>query len=261
MRYLRLWAACARYSFIRSLMFRMDFLMWALVELFWMGVNVALVSVIYEHTDAIAGWNRYQMLLLIGTSLMTQRILMGLFWSNLFELGRNVRSGHFDFFLAQPGNVLFMASTRKLDLDSLANVVVAASIVVFAAQRLGLQPDLFTVAAYLFAVFCALVIHYSLLVSVVSLSFWIIKAEGLEHSYFTLSEFSRLPRPAFRGLFEVVFVWLLPVVIMSNVPAQTLFAGVHGPSLLWLAGAALFWFSCALMLFHRGLRRYASASS
>ena len=68
--YLRLWLACARYSITRTMMFRFDFLMWGLVELFWMGVNVALVSVIYEHTDSIAGWSKYEMLLLVGSSMI-----------------------------------------------------------------------------------------------------------------------------------------------------------------------------------------------
>jgi ABC-2 type transport system permease protein len=109
--YFRVWLACARYSVVRTMMFRFDFLMWALVELFWMGVNILLISVIYQHTEEIAGWTKYQMLLLVGTSMIVQRLLMGFFWSNLFELGRNIRSGHFDFFLAQPGTTAARSTT------------------------------------------------------------------------------------------------------------------------------------------------------
>ena len=39
----------------------------------------------------------------------------------LQDVGRNVRTGTFDFFLAQPGNPLFMISTRKIELDALIN--------------------------------------------------------------------------------------------------------------------------------------------
>ena len=259
--YFRLWLACARYSVIRSMMFRFDFLMWALVELFWMGVNVALVSVIYRHTDNIGGWNEYEMLLLIGTSMVIQRLLMGFFWSNLFELSRNVRNGNFDFFLAQPGNVLFMVSSRKIDLDSLSNVFVAASVVIYAVIQLHLQIDAATVAIYLAMLFAGLVIHYSIIVLVVSLSFWIIKTDGIEGSYFTLTEFSRLPREIFRGLVNVIFVYALPVVIVSNVPAVLLRKGFDWSYAGWLAGIAVFWFTVAVTVFHRGLRRYSSASS
>lgn len=260
--YIRLWLACVRYSVVRSMMFRMDFIMWALVELFWMGVNVALVSVIYEHTDSIAGWSKYEMMLLIGTSMIIQRLMMGFFWSNIFEFGRNVRSGNFDFFLAQPGNVLFMVSTRKLDLDSLANVVVAVALVVYSLHRLGIAPDAWQIIAYIGLLACGLAISYSIILLAVSLTFWIIKTEGIEGSYFSLTEFSRLPRQAVKSIIvNVAFVYVLPVVVISNIPAATLLHGITLQNVLWLAGAAAFWFALAVFVFNRGLRRYASASS
>jgi ABC-2 type transport system permease protein len=71
--YLRIWAASARYSIVRTMMFRGDFLLWSLVELFWMSTNVLTVSVIYDHTQSVAGWGKYEMLLLVGTSMLIQR--------------------------------------------------------------------------------------------------------------------------------------------------------------------------------------------
>ena len=260
--YLRLWLACARYSVVRTMMFRFDTLMWALVELFWMSVNILTIEVIYRHTDSIAGWNEYEMLLLIGTAMIMQRLFMGFFWSNLFEIGRNVRSGHFDFFLAQPGNPLFMVSTRKLDLDGIANVFIAGSVVAYAAHKLNLHPGFVDLALYTLFILCGLVIHYSTMVLVASLTFWIVKTEGLEGSYFTLYEFSRLPREAFkRGVSNFVFVYALPVVVVSNAPARILLHGFQPSLALWLAVAAAGWFSLAVFVFHRGLRRYSSASS
>ncbi len=259
--YLRLWLASARYSVVRAMMFRMDFLMWTLVEFFWMGVNVAMVAVIYRHTDSIGGWSQYEMLLLIGTSMIIQRLMMGFFWSNIFEFGRNVRTGHFDFFLAQPGNVLFMVSTRKLDLDSLANVVVAVAVVVYSAGKLGLHPGVIDIAAYLLLLACGLAVNYSLIVLAVSLTFWIIKTEGVEGSWFALTEFSRLPREVFRGLAEIVFVYALPTVIVTNIPARALLDGIDPAGLVWLVAVSAAWFGLAVFVFNRGLRRYASASS
>src|SRR3954463_8198193 len=84
--YLKIWLAGARYSIVRTLMFRFDFFLWAMVEFFWMGVNLLLISVIYEHTDTVAGWTKYEMMLLVGTAMLIQRYVMGLFWSNLFEM-------------------------------------------------------------------------------------------------------------------------------------------------------------------------------
>lgn len=259
--YLRLWLTSARYSIIRMMMFRGDFLVWALVELFWMTVNVLMVSVIYEHTDHVAGWTKYQMLLLVGTSMLIQRFLMGFFWSSIFEMGRNIRSGHFDFFLAQPGNVMFLATTRKLDPDSLINSLVAMAVVTYSARQLGLEIGVLEVVLYAVMIACGVVIHYCILVLCISFAFWATSAQGIEGSYFTLAEFSRLPRSAFKGVTEVAFVWALPVVVVTYVPANMLLHGPNPAHLLWLFAATAGWFALTVFVFHRGLRRYSSASS
>lgn len=262
LRYLKIWLASARYSIVRTLMFRGDFLIWSVVELLWMAVNLLTISVIYEHTNSIAGWNKYEMILLLGTSMLIQRFLMGFFWSSLFEMGRNVRTGNFDFFLAQPGNVMFMASTRKLDPDGLVNSIVAAGIVLYAADKLNLHPTVVDVVLYALMVFSGLVIHYSILAMSISLVFWLTNAQGVEGTYFVMTEFSRLPRAAFKGFItRMLLVWLLPVVVVSNAPASTILHGFRPAWAGWLFGVAILWFALAVLVFHRGLRRYTSASS
>jgi len=259
--YLRIWLAGARYTVVRTLMFRGDFLIWSLVEFFWMFVNVAMVAVIYSHTSSIAGWSEYEMMILMGTSLLVQRLLLGFFWTNFFEMGRNIRSGAFDFFLAQPGNLLFMVSTRKLDLDGLLNSFVAMALVAYSVHRLGLHPGAGDVLLYAVLVLAGLVIHYSILVLTSSATFWLQSAQGIEGSYFTFAEFSRLPREAFKGIASIVCVWILPVVVTTNVPARTLLHGFRLSWALWLVALAGAWFALAVFVFNRGLRRYSSASS
>ncbi len=259
--YLRIWLACARYSVVRTMMFRFDFIMWALVEFFWMSVNVFLVAVIYNHTESIAGWSKYQMLLLVGSSMLVQRFVMGFVWTNLFEMARNIRTGHFDFFLAQPGNPLVMVSTRKLDLDGLANAIVAVAVVIYALHQLGIVPSVTALALYALMILCGFILNYSILLITVSLTFWLGAAQGIEGSYFTLMEFSRLPRQAFKGVASIVFVWFLPAVVVSNVPASALIHGFNLANSLWLLAVTLLWLTFAVFVFNRGLRRYASASS
>jgi ABC-2 type transport system permease protein len=259
--YLHIWLASARYSLVRAMMFRGDLLIWSLVELFWMAANVLMITVLYLHTASIAGWNEYEMLLLVGTAMLIQRLLMGFFWSSLFEMGRNIRTGAFDFVLAQPGYPLFMASTRKLDPDGILNSFVAVGLVAFAAHKLHLHPSALDLALYGLLVLGGLVIHYSFLVLTMSLTFWLRSAQNIEGSYFTLSEFSRLPREAFRGTANVLFVWILPAVVVSNAPARTLLHGFQPRWGVWLFAAAVVWLFMAIAIFNRGLRRYESASS
>ena len=250
-----------RYSLVRAMMFRFDFLMWSLVELFWMMVNLLMVSVIYLHTEEIGGWGKYEMLILLGTAMLMQRLLFGLFWSNLFELGRNIRDGRLDFLLAQPGNPVFMVSTRKLDFDSLVNAVVAIGVILYAVGQLGLELSPGGIFLYSASILCGVLIGYGMLLAIVSLSFWIIGNQGIGGAYYALFDFSRLPREVFKGAANVVFVWVLPVVIVSNVPAKLLLQNYSLQDVLWLLAAAIFWLWAGVFVFKHGLKRYASASS
>ena len=269
-RYLRIWLACARYAIVRNMMFRGDLAVWTLVEFFWMGVNVLAIKVIYGHTRSIAGWSQYELLMLVGTGMLIQRLTTGFFWSSLFEMSRSIRTGAFDFFLAQPGHPLFMASTRKLDPDGLINAVLALVLVGYSAHRLGLHPDAARVVLYAGLVIAGVVVHYSIMVLTMSLTFWLTSAQGFEGSYFTMSEFGRLPRQAFQGAARVIFVWILPMVVVGNVPAQVLMGRpaahldgwLHVALVLgWIAAVAAVWLALAVAVFNRGLRRYSSASS
>ena len=42
------------------------------------------VTIWNDHTKDVAGWTKYQMMLLVGTSMLIQRFLMGFFWSSIF---------------------------------------------------------------------------------------------------------------------------------------------------------------------------------
>jgi len=75
-------------------------------------------------------------------------------------------------------------------------------------------------------------------------------------------EFSRLPKEAFhRGVANVVFVWVLPAVVVSNAPARVLLHGFQASWAAALGAATLCWFAFSVLVFRLGLRRYTSASS
>ncbi len=262
--YLRIWLATARYSAVRAMMFRFDFFLWLAVDTMWMVVNLVFIEVLFDHINALAGWSKHEMLLLAGISMLITRLFFAFFFTNLVAVDRNLRDGTLDFYLAQPGNPLFMIATRKVEFDSLLNAVLAAGVVVYAIARIGppgLHVSLLQIFTFIYLIGCGLVIHFSVMVILVSLAFWLDRAQGVEGGYFGLFEVSRLPRQALQGVMEVSFVYLLPAIVVSNVPAVTLKDGLYPAGIAWLTGAAVAWLGLAATFFHRGLRRYRSASS
>jgi len=59
-RYAGIYAALIRYSLIHEMQFKVNFLLWIVVEALWFGLQLAFMTVLYGHTDQIAGWSRWK---------------------------------------------------------------------------------------------------------------------------------------------------------------------------------------------------------
>lgn len=257
----RVWLAQIRFSVTRDLIFQSNFLLWVFVEILWMAMQFVFVEVIYGHIDSVAGWTKYQMLLLIGTHYVAMNLFQTLFMTNLTEIPELVRTGRLDFYLMQPVNTLFLLSTRKFDLSSLVNTLIALGLCLYAALRLELAPTVPQLVLYLACVVAGVALHYSILLLGVTLSFWITKTEGIISGYYQLMTLGRIPRDAFRGIWKIIFSFAVPVLLISNVPARALIGGGQVVLFMALFGAAMVALALASLFFLSGLRNYRSASS
>ena len=88
------------------------------------------------------------------------------------------------------------------------------------------------------------------------------RAQGIVWGYYSLFNISRLPDAAYRGVFKMVFTFVIPMVLVANVPAKFLVAKISSPGqLLLLLGMML---ACAVVSelgWRFSVRRYTSASS
>src|SRR5205814_38925 len=71
-----------------------------------------------------------------------------------------------------------------------------------------------------------------------AVSFWIVRAQGLVYGYFNFLNIARYPDAIFPRLFKIIFGWIVPVVIVANIPARLLIKsfGEPGPLMFQLVG-------------------------
>lgn len=261
MRYLKLTAALFRYSLSRELMFKANFLLWIVVEFAWFAIQLTLVEVIFSHVQEIAGWSKYEMILLIGTSHAVQQLFQFIFMINCMDLPDNVRTGRLDFILLQPANSQFLITIRKFDLGAMVNGSIGLGFVAYAAWKLGLHPTSCQLGLYALLLFNGALIHYALMLAIVSVSFWIVKAQGLVYGYYNLFQITRIPRGAFKGGILLFFTYGLPMLVVANYPAEVLVRGLWGWGTLWIFGLAAVFLVMSSLWFRFALRAYTSASS
>ena len=261
-RYLRLYAMLWRNSVTREMSFKGNFILWIVVELLWFGLQLSFVSVIFSQTESVGSWTKWQMVLLVGASNFIQQIYQAFFLTNCTNLSELVRTGKLDFMLLLPVNTRFLVSLRVVDLGAFVNALFAASVIIFAAHKLGLRPSAAQLAGFGVLCVAGIIIHYSLMFLLATICFWTVRAQGIVWGYYNLFNIARMPDEAFNGAFKAVFTFVLPVLLVSNVPARTLadtLQSWHSWALLLGVGAA--WAVISEWFWHFSVRRYTSASS
>lgn len=262
-RYAGIYGALIRYSLIHEMQFKVNFLLWIVVEGLWFGLQLAFMSVLYGHTDSIAGWSRWEVVLLVGCNQFIQQLFHMLFVTNLSNLSELVRKGTLDLLFLQPVNTRFLISVKKFEIGNIANALMGLAVVFYALWKLGRVPSLGQWTGFGVVCLAGLSIHYSLMFLLACIAFWTVRAQGVVWGYYNLFNIARLPVDAFpRGLYRAVFTWVLPMLLVSNVPAKMLSRSLESPfEILALVGMAVACFVASEAFWRFSLRHYTSASS
>lgn len=262
-KYAGVYAIMFRNSIIREMNFKANFLLWMMVELLWFIGQVVFIEVIFSYVERIGDWTKWEVVLLVGTHQIIAQVFQAFFYANLANLPELVRTGRLDFLLLQPIDTQFAVSTRQFGLDNLVNALIGVAFITVALFKLQVVPTVGQLALYGFAAGLGVAIHYSILTCLAAVSFWTVRSQGLIHGYYSLFNLGRYPDVVFRGLFKFVFSWLIPVIVVSNIPARLLIRLSDSPwPLVLQIGLAATIVTAATRIFWKiALRRYASASS
>jgi ABC-2 type transport system permease protein len=260
--YAGLYAAMWRNSVVRELSFKANFLMWLVVEALWFALQLTFVSVIYLHTESIGDWTKWQVVLLVGTSQFVQQVFTALFLTNCVNLSELVRTGRMDFMLLLPVNTRFLVSLRAVDLGAFVSAASGLCVVAYAAWKLGLRPGALQIAGYFALCAAGLLIHYALMFLMATICFWTVRAQNVVWGYYNLFNVARQPDSAFRGAFRRVFTFVIPMLLVSNVPAKVLIGRLSAPlEWLLLLGMTAACYAVSELAWRISVRHYASASS
>lgn len=261
-RYCSLYGALWRNSVAREMGFKTSFLLWLVVELAWFALQLSFMGVLFLHTEDIAGWNRWQVVMLVGASQVIQQTFQAFFLTNCTQISELVQTGRMDFMLLLPANTRFLVSLRQVDLGGFLNALAGIAVMAYAGAQLQLHPSLPQLLGFGALVLVGILIHYSLMFALSCVSFWTVKAQGIVWGYYNLFNIARMPESAFQGSFRVVFKFILPVLLVSNVPVKVLIDKLNSPlELGLLLGMGVICFAFSEQLWRISLRRYASASS
>ena len=262
-RYLEIYSIMLRNSLIREMSFKANFILWMLVEVLWFCGQIFFFGIIFGQVDRIGDWTKWEVVLLVGTHQMIAQLFQAFFFMNISNVPELVRTGKLDSLLVLPMDSQFAVSTKQFGLDSILNALLGGAVVIVSLVKLHIVPGVGAVLLYLFALAFGIAIHYSIMLGLAAVSFWIVRAQGLVYGYFNFLNIARFPDVIFPRLFQVVFGWIIPVIIIANIPARLLIKPLGNPAglMFHLVVAGSVAFALSRIFWQFALRRYSSASS
>jgi ABC-2 type transport system permease protein len=274
--YSRVFLTFARNSLVRDMMFPANFIIETISSFGWVLMNVAFYLLIFKYTDQIGGdgaaeaaWDKPQFFVFIATSMFINSIVQMFFMTNADEFSELIRTGGLDFALLKPIDTQFLISLRRIEWASLANFVVASVLMVYALPRVeGFTLTVWQVVLYPIYVAAGVGVLYSLTIVLAAASVWLGRNTSIYDFWFYITTFSRYPMEIYNGpvggWLRVIFTFVLPILLVVNVPARMLAKPLR-PEYAYLAlfaiVATIVCLAASRWVFQRALLSYRSASS
>jgi ABC-2 type transport system permease protein len=261
-KYLKIYLYILKFSFVRAFTFRASFAAGLLAAFSHAFVRVIMIIFISNLANGIPGWSQGELLLFTGVHQLFVYLTFYLFYRNMRWLARDIFSGNLDYALTKPVDSQFAVFLRGGGLHNLLCSLTAFFLIAWTSSYYNLSLNPFHLVLFSLFLGCGLLLVYSFLITGTSLAFWFDQIENIIELVINWSiGVSRFPVQAYHHLAEPVFLFLLPLVLITTVPAQTLLAKFDLKTALTLVAISLGAFIASRQFFQRALGSYTSASS
>jgi ABC-2 type transport system permease protein len=231
----------------------------ALGSIFWLAMAMLTVGVFYEHTQHLGGWSFWETVVLLGVFNALIGIIEGVLRPGIGSLSELIRRSTFDLVLVRPVDAQLFVTFHKLDLWRIADVVLGFGLSWYGLHRLGRALDPLEVLQFAITFASSVAVLYSLWVCLMCTAFWLVAVENIPTVFDALFEAARYPASAYPRALRIVFVYVLPVVWSTTIPASALTGRLspwHWVGALLVAATALI---VSRIVWRLALRRYTSA--
>ncbi len=261
-RYLRLCILLFRVGLMRQMAYRSHFFLMIIGKIIRMALLLFFFQAVFLKIDRLGQWTYDQVLLLFATFHIVDYVMSITFQRNLaFKLPERIRTGELDTRMILPVNLLFMVSLEELDLMDFFSFIPAVAFLVYVLDRLGLAFTWLQALGYCLLLVNAIVFIFSVVLIISAISFWTVQSYGLARMFDNLLKIGRYPLDIFEGFWKIIFVYLLPLVLIAQVPSQALLATLSPGFVVFGFSVTLAFLIVSLSLWKAGLRNYLSASS
>jgi ABC-2 type transport system permease protein len=261
----RVVSAHARIAASTELAYRSNFWAYLVNTIVTLGVSLASIALVYQHTDEVGGWSAQDLLVVVGVFFMLGAVVNGLVHSSMAKLVADIRTGDFDYRLLKPVDAQVVAVGQHPDPWRSLDLVVGAVVIGIGVSRGGLEAaaggpaGAFGAAIGMFA--CAVIIVASFWALLSSITFWTIQGEGILWALDDMYDHLRWPIGIFPGGLRLALSTIFPAGLAVTVPAEALTGRLDATSVFMAVAMAVSLLAAARVVWRRAVRRYEGASA
>lgn len=241
--------------------YRRDTWLHLLANIPWLAMLVLTVEVVFHYTSSIAGWNKYEVYLLLMFWILCDELYTMFFRRNMVDFSDLVATGNLDILLTKPASPLFLATTKIILIRAGMRALFQAAILLWFLWQFNIALDAFHVLWASVLLAAGVMVSYAFALMLNTLSFWFIRIENINEAWEGALTVGRYPNDVLGKTLRIIAFTAIPIAFQAYVPAAA-FTGRAAPALIGYTFAfTIIIFFVATRFWRFAVRRYASASS
>ncbi|MBX3052431.1 MAG: ABC-2 family transporter protein [Caldilineaceae bacterium] len=261
MHILRLFAVYLRLGLLGEMEYRANFWINLLQSFLELGVALAGLAVVFDHTDTLGDWKPDELLALVGVYFLIAGMIRSLVRPSMQLFMEDIRKGTLDFKLTKPEDAQLLVSIQRVEIWRLVDAVVGIIVLSIALSRIGAQIGLTDALIFGVTLVAGGLIVYSFFMILATCAFWFVRVENILVIFDSMYQAGRWPVTIYPTWLQWILTFLVPVAFATTVPASALTSRIEAGLLASSVGLAIGLFVAARLFWRYGLRFYSGASA
>ena len=219
------------------------------------------IEVYYDFGSTIGGWSQGEFFILFGSFNC-----MIYLYSFFFEIGHDdfaykVKYGELDYDLIRPIDSMFLCSFSRFDFPSLFNLILPSIFVYKGMTQEQISLDPISGVGFILAIFLGTFIIYLLNHLLTTLFFWLTDFSNFFQFLNSIVKLGSKPLNIYPWILQIIFGFCIPIILAGNLPSEILLEKLTYQKVGILMIGATILYAITRIMWKKGLKRYASASS
>jgi ABC-2 type transport system permease protein len=261
MNVLKLLSAFLKVNIQMSLAYRADTVVNILLNLMWLGWELLSLSIIFNNTETIGGWDFGELIALLGVFRLVHTFMMALIWPNTEKFNQSIRDGSMDYTLLQPINSMFLVTFSRISVWRAWDLILAFILIAIGLNMSGDTTTPLQILTFILLIISGAIVIYSLWIVLIALTFWFTKFDNNVTILQALLDAGRYPVTVYPVWLRILVTFIIPIAVATTIPLQGLRGDLTISRVAMFIAIGIVSFLIASQVWKAGLKQYSGASS